>query len=364
MSLVDGVSFDKRSRRSPPGLINKRKPAVSTAPAPTTQLPTHPTDQGTDQPAFSWFKSGRPTTAAGDLILLVTTDHKRYLLKLQPRNQHHTHQGIYPHDELIGCPWGAEVRSQLGQSALILEPGLGDLMTHLRRGTQIIYPKDAAYLVHRLSLRAGSRVIEAGTGSGVLTTALAWAVAPTGTVYTYEARSETHQLARRNLERVGLLRHVQMFEGSAANGFQQQNVDAVMLDMREPWRFLEQVRAALRPGGFFATLVPTTNQVTEILSALETQHFVDIAVEELLLRNYKPIPDRLRPEDNMIAHTGYLIFARPVAATVDTSLWHIRERQRYRARKQFEAQVAAEEERRNEDRAQGGKKYPKLPLPG
>lgn len=333
---------------------------MSTAAETTTQLNAPPAGET----PFTWFKSGRALTAAGDLILMVTTDHKRYLIKLQPHNQHHTHQGIYLHNDLIGLQWGAEVRSQLGQSALVLEPGLGDLMTHLRRGTQIIYPKDAAYLVHRLSLRAGSRVIEAGTGSGVLTTALAWAVAPTGTIYTYESRSENHQLARRNLERVGLLRHVEMFEGSAADGFKQENVDAVMLDMREPWRFLEQVRAALRPGGFFATLVPTTNQVTAMLSALEEQYFIEIGVEELILRAYKPIPDRLRPEDNMIAHTGYLIFARPVAKTVDTSLWHIRERQRYRARKQFEAQVAEEEVRRNEDRDNGGKKYPRLPLPG
>ncbi len=314
--------------------------------------------------ATNWFRSGQAQTAVGDLILLVTTDHKRYLLKLQPQNKLHTHQGIYEHNDLIGCQWGDEVRSQLGQSALVLEPGLGDLMTHLRRGTQIIYPKDAVQLVHRLSLRAGSRVIEAGTGSGALTTALAWAVAPHGKVYTYETRSETYQLARRNLERVGLLPYVEMFEGSAADGFHQQGVDAVMLDMREPWHFLEQVRASLRQGGFFASLLPTTNQVSTLLTELEAASFIDIVVEELLLRGYKPIPDRLRPEDSMAAHTGYLISARSITKNVDAKLWQVRERQRYRARKQFEAQVAEEEARRQADRDDGGKKYPRLPLPG
>lgn len=311
-----------------------------------------------------WFRSGQATTRAGDLVLLVTTDHKRYLIKLQPRDKLHTHQGIYDHDDLIGCRWGDESRSQLGQSALVLEPGLNDLMTHLRRGTQIIYPKDAVQLVHRLSLRAGSRVIEAGTGSGVLTSALAWAVAPNGKVYTYEARSETYLLARRNLERIGLLPYVEMFEGSAADGFAQRDVDAVMLDMREPWRFLDQVRASLRQGGFFASLLPTTNQVSSLLTALEEASFIDIAVEELLLRGYKPIPDRLRPEDSMAAHTGYLISARSITKSVDAKLWQVRERQRYRARKQFEEQLAEEEARRAAEREDGGKKYPRLPLPG
>src|SRR5262249_28756482 len=155
------------------------------------------------------------------------------------------------------------------------------------------------------------------------------AVAPTGVVFTYEVRAETHNLARNNLERVGLLPYVQMFQRSIADGFLQTNVDALFLDVREPWNFLEQARIALRAGGFYASLVPTTNQVTELLSALERQSFADIAVEELLLRSYKPVPDRLRPEDSMAAHTGYLIFARPLAATVEAERWHAKERQRY-----------------------------------
>ena len=312
----------------------------------------------------NWFRPQRIITAAGDLVLLVTSDHKRYLLTLQPHQQHHTHQGVYLHDDLIGCTWGEEVRSQLGHAALLLEPALGDLMTHLRRGTQIIYPKDAAYLVHRLSLRAGCRVVEAGTGSGGLTVALAWAVAPTGTVYTYEMREDNYQLAQRNLERVGLRPYVQMFHGSVEKGFQQQDVDALVLDLREPWRFLEQVRATLRPGGFFASLVPTTNQVSELLFALEREHFIDIAVEEVLVRGYKPVPDRLRPVDTMPAHTGYLIFARPVTKQVDASQWHAKERQRYRARKQFEAEVAEAAAQQQANGEEYNKKYPRLPLPG
>jgi tRNA (adenine57-N1/adenine58-N1)-methyltransferase len=314
--------------------------------------------------ASSWFRPHSNHLAAGDLVLLVTSDEKRYLITLQPRQEHHTHQGIYVHDDLIGRAWGDEVRSQLGYAALLLVPGLHDLMSHLRRGTQIIYPKDAAYLVHRMGLRAGCRVIEAGTGSGGLTVALAWAVAPTGTIYTYETRLENYHLAQRNLERVGMRPYVQCFHGSVEDGFQQKDVDALVLDLREPWRFLEQVRASLRPGGFFASLLPTTNQVSELLYGLEREHFMDISIDEVLVRGYKPVPDRLRPVDTMTAHTGYLVFGRPVTKKVDATLWLAKERQRYRARKQFEAEVAAEAERRAVEGNPDGKKYPRLPLPG
>jgi tRNA (adenine57-N1/adenine58-N1)-methyltransferase len=321
-----------------------------------------PTDGGLVK--SPWFAPKKAQTTAGDLVMLLTSDHKRYVVKLRAHQELHCHLGVYRHDDLIGRRLGVAVQSSLGHDALLLEPSLTDLIQHLKRGTQIIYPKDAAYLVHRLNLRAGSRVIEAGTGSGGLTTALAWAVAPTGMVYSYESRIETHRLARNNLEAVGLLSYVQLFPTSIDQGFQQSEVDALFLDVRTPWQYLQDVRQALRLGGFFASLAPTTNQVSALLLGLEQQGFVDIAVEELLLRAYKPVPDRLRPDDMMNAHTGFLVFARCVEQTIDSSRWHAKERQRYRARLQTQTEIEAEEARRAADRAQGGKKYPPLPLPG
>jgi len=289
-------------------------------------------DTAEKQYVSSWFRPRVMETASGDLILLLTSDYKRYLIKLTPHQNLHTHQGIYEHDDLIGQRLGTTIQSQMGHEALMLEPSLDDLIKHLRRGTQIIYPKDAAYIVHRLGIRSGSHVIEAGTGSGGLTTALAWAAAPTGCIYTYETRADNHRLARKNLERVALLPYVQMFQQSIEDGFHQKDVDALFLDVREPWRFLGQARAALRSGGFFGSLVPTTNQVSQLLTALEEQGVADITVQELLLRKYKPVPQRLRPDEEMVAHTGYMIFARMIDTELDPSRWLSKERQRYQAR--------------------------------
>ncbi|OQA99748.1 MAG: tRNA (adenine(58)-N(1))-methyltransferase TrmI [Chloroflexi bacterium ADurb.Bin222] len=90
----------------------------------------------------------------------------------------------------------------------------------------------------------------------------------------------------------------------------QHDADAVFLDVREPWDYLPQVHAALKGGGFFGALVPTTNQVTELLEGLAHNAFGFVQVDELLLRSYKAVAARLRPMDRMVAHTGYLIFAR------------------------------------------------------
>ncbi len=305
----------------------------------------------------------QPVTAAGDLVLLISNDHKRYVMRLQPGQTTHTHFGALRHDELIGVAWGGSVQSHSGHRALLLQPGLSDLIQQLKRGTQIIYPKDAAYIVHRLGLRAGSQVIEAGTGSGGLTTALAWAVAPTGIVHTHEARSEVYNVARDNLERVGMLPYVHMHLADIDGGFKASGADALVLDVREPWLYLEQVRAALKPGGFFAAIAPTVNQVIELLRGFEAYNFADVAVEELWLRPYKPTPDRLRPDDTAVPHTGFLIFARVIDAGEEMSQWQHRERQRYEARLKARAEIEAREQQRAAERAAGGQKYPRLPLP-
>lgn len=305
--------------------------------------------------------SNQKRVAKNDLVLLLTHDNKRFVIRAKAGRILHSHRGKYHHDDIIGQPYGSTVMSQIGQSALLLQPSLSDLIQSLKRGTQIIYPKDAAYLVYRLNLQAGSQVIEAGTGSGALTLVLAWAVAPTGRVHTYERRQSVHNIAKENLKRCNMLTYVDAVCASIEDGFQQEDVDALVLDVLDPWNYLEHVHAALTPGGHFAALMPTTNQVTNLLKALEDAPFTCVDVEELLLRRYKAVPDRLRPEDEMVGHTGYLIFARTIADDVDQSRWLSRERKRYRARQKAEEQAA---QKANDANSADGPKYPRMPLPG
>jgi tRNA (adenine57-N1/adenine58-N1)-methyltransferase len=141
---------------------------------------------------------------------------------------------------------------------------------------------------------------------------MARAVAPEGRVYSYESRPEMQRNAVRNLKRVGLEDYVEFKIRDIAEGFDEMDVDALFLDVRTPWDYLEQARRALKGGGFFGALVPTTNQVSHLIAGLEHYSFGHIEVEELLVRSYKPVAARLRPADTMVGHTGYLIFARKI----------------------------------------------------
>ena len=250
------------------------------------------------------------TAHPDDLALLVGRDRKSFIVRLSPGSQLHTHRGVVGHDDLIGAPWGAQLSTHLGHPLLLLRPSTDDLVRGLKRNTQIVYPKDAGYILMKMRIAPGFRVVEAGTGSGGLTLVLAQAVSPTGRVYSYEARPEMQELARSNLEQLGLSQFVEFKLRQIAEGFDECDADGLFLDVPAPWDYLEQAHAALGGGGFFGSILPTTNQVSHLIDALERSNFGLVEVEELLLRPYKAVPARLRPMDRMVAHTGYLIFAR------------------------------------------------------
>ena len=254
----------------------------------------------------------------GDLAQLVGLKHKHFIITLQAGGELHTHRGVLKHDDLIGLPWGSQVFSHLGSPFFLFQPALGDLLRTLPRNTQILYPKDIGYILVNMGIGPGTHVLEAGTGSGSLTSAFAYAVGPEGRVTTYEARAEMQALARKNLERLGLSERVTFKLGNVENGFEERGVDALFLDLPNPFDYIGQVRAALKLGGFFGSILPTVNQVATLIRELRRNTFAFIEVLEIMLRFYKPEPDRLRPTDRMVAHTGFLIFARPVVVAPKT----------------------------------------------
>lgn len=248
--------------------------------------------------------------AYGDLFILVSPRGKRSLRRLMEGQDIHGSDGVIPAAAIAAAEFGTEIRTLQDKPYRLYKPTLYDLVRGVKRQTQIIYPKDIGYICMRLGVGNGTRVIEAGSGSGSLTLALSWFSGESGHVYTYEARQEFYDLCRRNLDWAGVGSNVTQHLGDVKDGFDQTEADALFLDVRTPWEYLPQVSAAVRPGAALAFLVPTVEQVSLLLKGMENGPFDDVEVEEVLVRGWKPVADRLRPNDRMVAHTGFLIFAR------------------------------------------------------
>ncbi len=248
----------------------------------------------------------------GDIAELVGLRHKHFILTLKTGSKFETHRGVLLHDDLIGKPWGTQVFSHLGAAFYLLQPSLADILLDLPRTTQILYPKDIGFVLLTMGIGPGKKVVEAGTGSGSMTIATAFAVGQEGRIVSYEIRPEMQNLARKNVERLGLSSRVEFKLRDIQEGFDETDADAFFLDVPNPSDYIAQVRAALKPGAFLGCIVPTANQVEDLLLALRREYFAFVEVCEILLRYYKPVPSRLRPTDRMVAHTGFLIFARRI----------------------------------------------------
>src|SRR5512137_170160 len=122
---------------------------------------------------------------AGDIAELISAQNKRFIFRLVIDAKFETHRGYINHSELIGKPWGSRVYSHMGSPFVLLQPSLSDLLVETRRNTQIMYPKDIGFILVTMDIGPGKTIIEAGTGSGSFTTALAYAVGSGGRIFSY-----------------------------------------------------------------------------------------------------------------------------------------------------------------------------------
>ncbi len=248
----------------------------------------------------------------GSLILLVSPDEKTFLLRVEKDKEFHTHQGILNLSDAIGKSFGDSIYSNLGKPFFLLDPTIEDKMMKVRRKTQIIYPKDAAIIAVKAGIHPGMRVIECGAGSGAFTILLAHAVMPTGIVYTYDRNPKFLENAKRNVLYAGCAEYVVFKERDVNDGFEESEVDVVILDLPFPWEGIACAGAALRGGGRLATVSPTINQVERTIEAMKDEGFMMIETLEVLVRNYRILTSRSRPYDRMVAHTAYITIGRKI----------------------------------------------------
>ncbi|MEM1564164.1 MAG: tRNA (adenine-N1)-methyltransferase [Candidatus Bathyarchaeia archaeon] len=246
----------------------------------------------------------------GDHVLLYLDQRRTYLVKVEAGKTFHTHKGFIKFDDLIGKEYGSTVTSSLGARFIILKPLLRDYVMKAIRKTQITYPKDIALIVIFSGIGPGSRVVEAGTGTGALTTAIAHYVKPNGHVYSYEVRKEFIETAEKNIKRAGLADYVELKNKDITAGIDEVDVDAVILDMATPWLVVPHAYEALKPCGTLVSFSPTIDQVVKTVEALKENNFIDVETVECLVRGMQTERGKTRPQTLMTAHTGYITFAR------------------------------------------------------
>jgi tRNA (adenine57-N1/adenine58-N1)-methyltransferase len=255
----------------------------------------------------------------GDDIFLYLDRKRTYLVKVESEKSFHTHKGYVQLGDLIGKEYGTWIVSSMGIEFVALKPTLRDHIFKTSRRTQISYPKDISLIIMYSGIGPGSHVVEGGTGTGALTSAIAHYIKSSGRVYTYEVRQEFQKNAKKNLERAGLIDYVELKEGDVTEGIEEKNVDAVILDLATPWLVVPHAYTALKGSGVLVSFSPTIDQVVKVVEALTEHGFVGIETVETLMRFMQVARGKTRPQTVMTGHTGYITFARKALATQQES---------------------------------------------
>lgn len=255
--------------------------------------------------------------AAGDICLLVDARGRRYLVDLGAGKQFQFHAGVLDHDDLIGRQPGLEVRSSTDARLVALRPRLADFILLMKRGAQLIYPKDIGPILAWGDIGLGQTVLEAGTGSGALTMALVRAVGPNGTVVSVEARDDHAAHARRTIERWygGIPPSLDLRLGDVAEVATDVMPDRVVLDLPEPWEVLEALAGSIPPGAIATVYLPTVPQVQRLTDAMRRIGYTAIQVFETLFREWRVEGRSVRPETMMVGHTGFITVATRTSGT-------------------------------------------------
>src|SRR5947199_5194923 len=168
----------------------------------------------------------------GDRVLLYQDARRKWIAKVEP-GRFHTHRGYFELAELVGKEYGGSIRTSMGQNLAVFKPRALDIVESIDRPTQILYPKDIGYALFQLGVGNGDRVLEVGTGSGALTSALARGIAPDGQVFTYEMRPEFLRAAKANVDKAGFGSLVTFHNKDPTEGFDETGVNAVVVELGE-----------------------------------------------------------------------------------------------------------------------------------
>jgi tRNA (adenine57-N1/adenine58-N1)-methyltransferase catalytic subunit len=257
---------------------------------------------------------------AGERVQLTDAKGRHYTMSLTPGSEFHTHRGSIAHDAVIGLEQGSVVKSSNGALFLVLRPLLVDYVMSMRRGPQVIYPKDAAQIVHEGDIFPGARVLEAGAGSGAMTCSLLRAVGPQGQVISYEQRADHAEHARRNVAGFHgvhgqLPENWQLVVGNVADSdLPDGSVERAVLDMLAPWEVLDAVSRLVVAGGVLVIYVATVTQLSRAVEALRAQQcWTEPRAWETLQRGWNVVGLAVRPQHSMRGHTAFLVSARRLA---------------------------------------------------
>ena len=244
-------------------------------------------------------------------VVLIDSKLKKYILNIKDKTDKFKGIGVFNPISLEGKNY-CELTEIGNKNFLILKPSLMDKLQALKRNAQIILPRDAAHIIINCSIESGNKIVEAGIGSGSLTIVLATMVSPNGKIFSYDTRKDFIEHSLKNIEMANLSNYVSTKIKDITTGIDENNLDAVILDIPNPWDAIDYAWKSLKIGGYFCSYSPLISQVENTVKKLKKNNFFEIKTIENIQRELIITDYGTRPSFDILCHTGYLTFARKI----------------------------------------------------
>ena len=236
-------------------------------------------------------------------ILIEENSDQKFMVK-DLEEDFHTSSGVVSKDDLQSDK--TVVKSSKGKKFFLLKPTFTDFWENMKRGSQIITQKDIGLIISKTGVNGKSKVVDAGGGSGSLCLSLANICHE---ITVYEINPEHYDILARNVKLFGF-ENLILKQQNVYDGIDEKELDLITLDLPEPWKVTEHAVKALKVGGFLVVYLPNINQIKRFIDSTFGSGLKVIETVELLERKWK-IEDRvMRPEFEMLGHTGFLCFCR------------------------------------------------------
>ena len=175
----------------------------------------------------------------------------------------------------------------------------------LKRGPQVILPKDIGIIISYSGIGKESVCVDAGTGSGWLALSMARICRH---VYSYDLRDDFISIAEKNQRILGV-DNITFRKKDIFDGIDEEEIDLVTLDLPNSEKALPGAKKALKAGGIVVGYLPHTEQVRNFSMALKDMGFPEPYTVETIVRDILVREEGVRPSTKGIWHTAYLTFA-------------------------------------------------------
>lgn len=254
--------------------------------------------------------AGTPPARSGDIA--IVQEHYTTLKPLTIKSDGHFHNryGRFMHHSVVDHPLGRRIASASPSHPKSNGTGSGAGFVHvlaptpelwagaMRHRTQIVYPPDAAIIALLLELRPGCMIVECGTGSGSASTVFARAVAPSGTVRSFDFHAERAAAAEKDMRTLGLdsVVHISGGVDVVRHGFvgvKDASADAVFLDIPVPYAMGKEINRVLKKDAPVCIFSPCIEQVQKSCTMLRELGFHSLRTVTAPVRTYETREMRL-----------------------------------------------------------------------